>query len=122
MNNNEFNQNIGKILKLIRESKNLKMEWVAAKAGYADKSTYSRLEAGKIKHISLAKLLLICESIKCEAFKVMLLASIKQFKYDIKSWPEFIQSLTTLPVEEQKLILSIVKELFPAQFEELRLG
>jgi transcriptional regulator with XRE-family HTH domain len=117
MNSIELNRNIGKTIKLIRESKNLKMEYVACKAGYADKTTYSRLEAGKLKHINIDKLNSICEAMECETFQIILLASVKQFKNNINSWPQFVESLKLLPQNEKKKLLSIVHEIFPAQFE-----
>lgn len=116
MNNESLSLRIGRVLKLVRESRNLKQEHIAAKLGYADKSTYARMEAGKIKHISVSRLNEACKTLDCNILHFFLLfAATSQFNHRINTWEEFIESLTGLPVDEKERMLELVRELFPAR-------
>lgn len=108
-----LHQNICLLIKLIRRYKGIKQEYVAHKSGYTNRSVYSKLESGKLKHLSVARFYAICEALSCDSTKVILLASIKEFNYKINSWSEFMESINLVEEEEKKELLAKVKELFP---------
>jgi transcriptional regulator with XRE-family HTH domain len=113
MNSSILYLKIGRALRLVRESRNLKQEHVAEKLGYADKSTYAKMEAGKIKHIGIDKLNDVCSALDCSMIHLLLLAATTQFSYQINTWEEFLDSVTGLPKEEKERMVKLVREIFP---------
>ncbi len=119
MNNSLTSQQIGKTIKLIRELRNYSQDWVARQAGYKDKTTYSRFESGKIKHLDFERLQGICNALSCNTVHVILLASIESFQYNIETWDEFIVSLNKLNDEERNEMLNLMRGLFPNKYHEV---
>lgn len=53
MNNQAIHiENLGRVLRFLRKSKNKKAMEIALKLGYSDQSNYTRIENGKVKDIS----------------------------------------------------------------------
>lgn len=119
MNNSLTSQQIGRTVKLIRELKNYSQDWVAKQAGYKDKTTYSRFESGKIKHLDFERLQGICNALSCNTVQVILLASIDSFRYNIHNWDDFISSLLEMSPNEREEMLSLLKSLFPVKYEQV---
>lgn len=119
MNNSLTSQQIGKTIKLIRELRNYSQDWVAKQAGYKDKTTYSRFESGKIKHLDFERLQGICNALSCNTVHVILLASIESFQYNIETWDDFIVSLNKLNGEERNEMLTLLRGLFPNKYQEV---
>jgi len=119
MNNSLTSQQIGKTIKLIRELRNYSQDWVAKQAGYKDKTTYSRFESGKIKHLDFERLQGICNALSCSTVHVILLASIESFQYNIETWDEFIVSLNKLNNKERNEMLNLLRSLFPSKYQEV---
>ena len=119
MNNSLTSQQIGKTVKLIRELRNYSQDWVAKQAGYKDKTTYSRFESGKIKHLDFERLQGICNALSCNTVHVILLASIESFQYNIETWDDFIVSLNKLNGEERNEMLTLLRGLFPNKYQEV---
>ncbi|MBP9688317.1 MAG: hypothetical protein KBE91_01810 [Bacteroidia bacterium] len=113
MKEDAYHNNICLLIKLIRNYRGLKQDYVSYKSGFSDRSIYSKLESGKLKNLSLYKYNEICTTIACDANKLMLIASVKEFRYQINSWSEFIDSVNKCDEEEKQKILTLIKELFP---------
>ena len=111
------NQQIGKTVKLIRELRNYSQDWVAKQAGYKDKTTYSRFESGKIKHLDFERLQCICHALNCSTIQIILLASIKSFRYNINNRNDFMASLSETSDEERSEILLLLKRVFPNKYD-----
>jgi transcriptional regulator with XRE-family HTH domain len=109
---------IGKTVKLIRELRNYSQDWVAKQAGYKDKTTYSRFESGKIKHLDFERLQGICNALRCNTIHVILLASIESVKHDVENWDDFIVSVYKLNEVERNEILNLIRDLFPVKYKE----
>lgn len=107
-----INKKIGRTLRLIRESRNLKQTYVAEKVGYAGKSTYARIEAGTLKQVAIEKIAEICRVLDCNIFHLMLLAVSEDFKYKLQTWDEFYDSIKGLTAEERVEMLKLVNALF----------
>lgn len=107
-----INKKIGRTLRLIRESRNLKQSYVAERAGYAGKSTYARIEAGTLKQVGIEKIAEICNVLDCNVSYVMLLAVSQDFKYKLQTWGEFYDSIKGLTAEERVEKLKLVNALF----------
>lgn len=116
MNPMNYNTSLGNAIRFIRLSKNIKQEWVAAQVGYSDKSTYAKIEYGKLKQVAIDKVNQICEALECESYVVMKLAVMKNFNHQINSWEEFILSLEDCSDEELGKLISIIKEAFPQKY------
>lgn len=109
-----YHQNICSLILLIRQYKGLKQEYVANKAGFGDRSVYAKLESGKLKNVSVTKFHAICKTLNCDAQKLMLLASVDDFRFKINSWSEFIDSLEKCDQKDKEHMLDLVNKLFPA--------
>lgn len=114
------NQQIGKTLKLVRELRNYSQDWVADHAGYRDKTTYSRLESGKLKKIDLERFQQICEALHCTPIHVLTLASFETFHFNITCWDDFISSIRNMNETEKQKILEIVQIVFPSKYAEIK--
>jgi transcriptional regulator with XRE-family HTH domain len=119
MNTPLTNQQIGKTVKLIRELRNYSQNWVAKQAGYKDKTTYSRFESGKIKHLDFERLQCICHALNCTTVQIILFASIEAFRYNIGNWNDFIASLLETSDEERSEMLVLLKQIFPNKYDEI---
>jgi transcriptional regulator with XRE-family HTH domain len=110
---------IGKTIKLIRGLRNYSQEWVATQAGYRDKTTYSRFETGKIKNLDFDRFQQICNALNCNTVHVILLASIKTFRNELKTWDEFVSTLAVMDKKDRDDVLELVKEIFPEKHKEI---
>jgi hypothetical protein len=93
-------QRLGSAIRQIRVSLKLPTDWIAYKLHYADKSTYCKLERGEIKNINVWLLIEICELYDCNIVQLFFLADIDIFKTKLKSWTEFIETLSNNDFEE----------------------
>ena len=109
-----YHQNICSLIRLIRQYKGLKQEYVANKSRFGDRSVYAKLESGKLKNLSVTKFYAICKTLNCDAQKLMLLASVDDFRFKINSWAEFIDSLEKCDQKDKEHMLDLVNKLFPA--------
>ena len=107
-----INKKIGRTLRLIRESRNLKQSYVAERAGYAGKSTYARIEAGTLKQVGIEKIAEICNVLDCNVSYMMLLAVSQDFKYKLQTWGDFYESIKGLSPNERKEMIMLVDLLF----------
>lgn len=114
MNNIKLSLFIGRTLREMRESKNIKQEWVAEKIG-CTKSNYSKIEAGKIKRIDVVQLDQICKLYNFNAFHILLYAAIQDFNYKINTFEEFFDSLNYLPINEKEKMLTLAIQVMSTQ-------
>jgi transcriptional regulator with XRE-family HTH domain len=123
MNEQVYHQNICTLIKLLRQQQRLKQEYVARKAGYANRSVYTKLETGKIKALTIGKFQSICDALSCKSHHVMLLARIENFNYNINTWEEFITSLHHLDPQDRakklELAQTIIEEVMEAERAKL---
>lgn len=119
INEQVYHQNICTLIKLLRQQRGLKQEYVAHKAGYTNRSVYTKLETGKIKTLSIGKFQSICDALSCKSHHVMLLASIENFNYNINTWEEFITSLNNLDPQDRakklELAQTVIGEVMEAE-------
>ncbi len=87
-------QRLGIVLKQIRHSKQLHINDVAKALDYKNNSSYSRIENGERPEISVWKILKICKLFECNIVYLFILADIDFFEPNIKTWSEFINSLS----------------------------
>ncbi len=107
------NQRIGRAMKQIRLSNNLKPFYVATHIGYTDDSTYYRLERGETEHIDESKIRTFCKLMDCNIVHLYKLAGIEVFETKIKTWDEFYSLIPKLNDEEAKHIIELYKKYLP---------
>ena len=94
-NNIKVYNNIGKAIKLLRESKNLTQEYMANKLGYSDRGSYAKIERGGYKTIDIVLLLKICKLLECNLVHLMLMADVDITKVPIQSYTEFLKQFNS---------------------------
>jgi transcriptional regulator with XRE-family HTH domain len=92
-NNIKVYNNIGKAIKLLRESKNLTQEYMAYKLGYNDRGAYAKIERGEYNTLDILLLLNICKLLNCNLVHLMLMADVVIIELPIKTYSEFLDSL-----------------------------
>ncbi len=88
-----YHQNICSTIKIIRNYKGLKQNYVSVKSGFKDRSVYAKTESGQIKSLPITKFNAICETLQCNGHVLLLLAAVDNFSYKISSWSEFMDSI-----------------------------
>lgn len=112
MNKQAYYNNICLLLKLIRQRKALKQEYVAHKCGIT-RSVYSKLENGQLKVVPLQQFVEICDVLDCDKQLVMDLAGGGvTFNYTISTWSDFIISLEKCDDESRAKMLRLAISLF----------
>lgn len=101
---------LGRCIKLVRESRGLKQEYISTKLGYKDRSTYAKLERGELESIDFFKLIEICRLLNCSLLHLALLANIDLMNGTITRWDDFFGSLKNLPEDERSSIERMVDE------------
>ena len=101
-------QKLGNAIKKLRNLHHLPSDWVAHKLGYADKSSYCKIERGVIKDVSVWKIIEICKLFDCNIVHLFLLAGIDVFDTKIKTWTEFNDSFSKNNEDSQNLILVLL--------------
>ena len=92
-NNIIIYNNIGKAIKLLRESKNLTQEYMAHKLGYNDRGAYAKIERGEYNTLDILLLLNICKLLKYNLVHLMLMAEVDIIEIPIKTYTEVLDSL-----------------------------
>lgn len=113
MNKQAYYNNICLLLKLIRQHKAIKQEYVAHKCGIT-RSVYSKLENGQLKVVPLRHFVEICDVLDCDKKLVMDLAGGGgiTFNYNITNWSDFIVSLEKCDSESREKMLGFAISLF----------
>lgn len=88
---------LGKSIRLVRQSRGLKQEYLAYRLGYKDKSMYAKIERGEIKSLDLFMLLRICEVLDCNLVLICMMAEI-----DVLNTAIIPKSLLTAQPSETK--------------------
>lgn len=114
-----INQRLGIAIKLIREGRNYSQDHIANSAGYANRSTYAKIEAGQIEHICMVKLSAICHALKCNISHLFLIVDLQQPEKNIKTWQEFNSSLMLLPDVDKKRMNELVAIIFDIKTDQL---
>ncbi len=112
-----YNKKLGHAIKFIRLSRSIKQEWIALKIGYSDKSTYAKIESGKIKEVSISKLQLISEVLQCNTLHFIIMADSESFNNPILNWEEFLTSLHKCNKADLLKMMGIVQDVFPAKYK-----
>ena len=106
-------KNIGKAMKLIRNSTGESADAIARKLNYGNSSAYLKLERGEVKTLCIEKILIFCEHFKINMMFLFILADINVFEYGINTWSQFYESLSILNKEDKKRILKLAAEFLP---------
>ena len=75
--------------------------------GYANASTYCKLERGEKKTLCIEKILLFCEHFKISIVNLLLLSEVEIFKNRIYTWSEFYNTLKNLPKDIASKLMTI---------------
>jgi transcriptional regulator with XRE-family HTH domain len=94
-NNIKVYNNIGKAIKLLRESKNLTQEYMANKLGYNDRGAYAKIERGEYNTLDILLLLNICKLLNCNLVHLMLMAEVDIIEVPIQSYTEFLKQFNS---------------------------
>ena len=104
-------QRIGRAMKQIRLSHNLKPLHVASHFGYIDDSTYYRLERGETVYIDEAKIRAFCKLFDCNMVYLYVLAGIDIFETEIKTWTQFYKTIPKLNDVDERNLLSEIQHI-----------